>query len=513
MITKLFAWYGKRTVIGVVLVAAALLAVGLFMKFSGGSSVTEVETATKIVSVKTVSELQGGVGDITIVGTLEARNEARLQTESAGRVTAVHVKLGDRVSAGAVLASIENSSEAAAVLQAQGSYEAAIAGASAGGVSVETAERSVEEAKIGAKNAFRSAFTVSDDAVRNLADELFSNPDAQIPGLKIDGDAPALTQERVALGKLLVEWRAHVDTLSSTQNGQALLSEAENNTKRVSAFITTLASSMALQDADTELTEADISLYKTRLAGARAQLDGTLSAISGARNGLNSAESGLEQAKIAGADNVASLSDAQVKQALGSLRLAQSSYEKTIIRTPISGTVNALSLKVGTFVGMQAPAAVVSNEGGLEVKAYVTEDDIKDIRVGDAVTVEKDIKGVVTQVGSALDPETKKIEIRVGIDGAPESLTNGQSVTLFLTRTESEEVVDARILLPITSIKMTPDGAVIFTVTNENKLVSHTVVLGAIIGNQVVVEEGVTKDMRIVLDARGLRADEIVEIK
>lgn len=506
-------WYGKRTVIGFFLVVALLGLVGLFMKFSGADTVATVETAKKIVSVKAVSELQGGVGDITIVGTLEAKNEARLQTESAGRVTAVNVELGDRVSAGSVLASIENSREAAAVFQAQGSYEAALAGASASGVSVETAERSVLEAKISAKNAYRSAFTVSDDAVRNLADELFSNPDSQIPGLKIDGDALTLTRERVELGKMLTLWRTRVDSLSNSGNAESLLSEAETNTRRVSAFISTLALSMAELDANSEFTEADISLYKTRLAGARSQLDGALASISGARNALNSAESGLEQAKIAGADNVASLSDAQVKQALGSLRLAQSSYEKTIIRSPISGTVNALSLKVGTFVGMQEPAAVVSNEGGLEVKAYVTEDDIKDIRVGDSVMVEKDIKGVVTQVGSALDPETKKIEVRVGIEGAPESLTNGQSVTVFLTRTKSEAVVDARILLPITSIKMTPDGAVIFTVSNENKLVSHTVTLGAITGDQVVVEEGVTSDMRIVLDARGLRADEVVEIK
>lgn len=513
---KLISWYGKRTVYVLTSVIISLFIAGVyFIAIKDGSAVEEVETAKKIVSVKAVRELQGGVGDISIIGTLEAKNEARLQTESAGRVTAVNVKLGDRVSAGRVLASIENSREAAVVLQAQGSYEAALAASSQSEVGVDAAERAYNEARTNAKNAYRTAFTTNDEILRTVIDDLYSNPETNFPGLKIDGKglAPTLSEERRRLGEVLNKWRASIEALSSNADELSLLSEAEKNTKDMIELATTLSKLLSEEDANSEFTTEQITIIQAGITSARAQLDGVLASLSGSRSTLNAAKSGFEQAQIAGSNAVVSSADAQVKQALGSLRLAQSSYEKTLIRTPISGTVNALSLKVGTFVGMQEPAAVISNEGGLEVKAYVTEDDIKDIRVGDNVTVEKDVKGVVTQVGSALDPETKKIEIRIGIEGAPETLTNGQSVTVFLTRTESETTTSTKILLPITSIKMTPDGAVIFTVSNENKLVSHTVTLGAIVGEQVVLEEGVTNDMRIVLDARGLRADQIVEIK
>jgi len=510
---KLISWYGKRTVIVVTGIIVCLVIAGLYF-IPKGTEVETVETAKKIVSVKAVSELQGAVGDISILGTLEAKNEARLQTESSGRVTSVTVKLGDKVAAGRILATIENSRESAVVLQAQGSYESALAAASQSEVGVGAAERAYTEARTNARNTFRTAFTINDNVLRTSIDLLFSNAETNQPGLLIDGRgrAPELNQERVRIGNMLAAWRASTESLSNGSDELSLVAKAEKDTKDMIALATSLSDLLATDDDGTEAEKAQNATYQTVLSTARSQLDGTLASLSGARSALNAAKSGFEQAQIAGSNTIVSSADAQVKQALGSLRLAQSSYEKTIIRTPISGTVNALSLKVGTFVGMQEPAAIVSNEGGLEVKAYVTEDNIKDIRVGDAVVIEPDVKGVITQAGSALDPVTKKIEIRIGIEGAPEGLTNGQSVTVFLTRTTSAVSVNARILLPITSIKMTPDGAVIFTVNSESKLESHAVTLGAIVGDHIVVDEGVTSAMRIVLDARGLRAGEEVEV-
>lgn len=513
---KLIAWYGKAAVNTVTGIIIILLGAGIYFGLLRNSApVEDAVVIHKSVTLKAVSELQGNAGDISVLGTLEAKNEARLLTEASGRVTSVNVKLGDSVRAGTVLGSIENSRESAAVLQAQGSYESALAAASQSDVGVDAASRAYNEARTNAQNAYRTAFTTNDNVLRTGIDQMFSNAESTNPGLLIDGrgSAPTLNSERVRLGKLLSEWRSSTEPISSNADELALILKAEKNTKDMIALATTLSDLLADQDSTSAASSDDISGFQVSLSTVRGQLDGVLASLNAARSALNGAKSGYEQAQIAGSNTVVSSADAMVKQALGSLRLAQSSYEKTIVRSPISGTVNALSLKVGTFVGVQEPAAVVSNEGGLEVKAYVTEDDIRDIRVGDTVTIEKDIKGVVTQVASALDTVTKKIEIRVGIEGAPDTLTNGQSVTVFLTRSTNESVVDTRILLPITSIKMTPDGAVVFTVNDENKLVSHTVTLGAIVGDQIVVEEGVSSDMKIVLDARGLRADEIVEIK
>jgi multidrug efflux pump subunit AcrA (membrane-fusion protein) len=54
---------------------------------------------------------------------------------------------------------------------------------------------------------------------------------------------------------------------------------------------------------------------------------------------------------------------------------------------------------------------------------------------------------------------------------------------------------------------------VIFTVDYENKLVSHDVKIGRLLGDRVEILSGLTNDMKIVEDARGLRDGEIVVVK
>jgi multidrug efflux pump subunit AcrA (membrane-fusion protein) len=504
---RLVTWYGARTV---ALVLGLIIALGIgaiVLSTSDAPTTTDTDTVeTTVVSVAPVTDLAGTGGSATVLGTVSALREARLETESGGRVTSVNVKLGDAVRAGQTLATLENSRERALVLQAQGTYEAALAGASSGNASVVTAERAFDEARISAMNTYRSSFTTVDGVVRGTLDTFFSDPDGAIPGLLIDGrgQALALSNERVALGDVLETWS--ISALGS--DADADLAAAEQNTKRVSALLATIASLYA----EDNNVPANLTGQTAALAGARAQLDGALASISGARSGLNQAENALTQARISGQSGAASASDAQVKQALGSLRLAQANLEKTIIRSPITGTVQSLTLKEGTTVSAGAPAAIVSSEGALEILAYVTENDARSITIGAPVTIEGDITGVVTQLASAIDPTTKKIEMRVGIEGAAPSLTNGQSVRVSVAGMTPQNSDSESIILPIVALKMTPDGAVVFTVENDT-LIAHPVTLGAIRNDAVVIESGIERTWKIVTDARGLRAGEKVSIK
>jgi len=508
---RLINWYGTRTVYTVSAIAVTLFAVGLFLHFTQDEVVSEQVDTKRAVSVARVSDMSNSApGTLSVLGTVESTREARLVTESGGRVTAVNVNLGDSVGAGAVLATIENSRERAVVLQAQGSYEAALAGANAGTAGVATAERALAEAETSTLNVFRSAYTTSDSVIRNTADLLFADPDGSRPGLLIDGEgqAPALSNERVALGALLDTWKQGVDAPAA--DPKVVLDAAELNARRISVFLSTLAT---LYSNDTSVP-ADLASAGASLSTARAQIDGVLASISGARSGLIAAENALTQARISGQSGATSATDAQIKQALGSLRLAQANLEKTIIRSPISGTVQSVTLKEGSTVPMGSPAVIVSSEGSLEVVAYITENDLSLITVGDQVRIEGNVEGVVTELASAIDPTTKKIEMRIGIKGAASTLTNGQGVTVSLTPRTSADAGGATstITLPIIALKMTPDGAVVFTIEN-GVLVSHPVTLGAILGERVVVEKGIETTWEVVTDARGLRAGEEVEVK
>ena len=176
----------------------------------------------------------------------------------------------------------------------------------------------------------------------------------------------------------------------------------------------------------------------------------------------------------------------------------------------------SLPITLGDFVSNSAPVAEVSNPGALEVKAGVTPSDAKTLEVGGKATIEGSTAGVITAIAPALDPTTGDIQVTIGITGDQAALTDGDTVTVSLVRSvqttqKSASGAGAAILIPITAAKITPTGAVVFTVSSST-LVAHPITLGTILGGQITVVSGLTLDMDIVTDARGLAAGQTVVV-
>lgn len=471
------------------------------------------DTQGKIVTVESVSVLGGNGSTLSLLGTVEAVHEAQLTAEAGGRVTSVYKKLGDIVSAGAIIGTIENSTERATVLQAEGVYEAAKAGARASTIGSAGAVQAYEEAITQAQNTYRNAFTTADNILRDTIDDVFSHPSPKLFGYRLNsGNAQDMNAERLALEGVFSTWKDSLTTLNS-KDAESLLTIAESNTRRLRTFTSTLNSNMAKDAARSLDRKIELETFRADFARALQTLDGTLQSLSLSRSALTQSKSQKDQSDVGVHTGDVSLADAQVKQALGALRYAQANLEKTIVRSPIGGTITSLELKEGTSVSMGTPVATISSTRGLEVVTYSTEAEAGLIHIGDSVILDKTSTGKITQIASAIDAQTKKIEVRIGVDSDTSILINGQSVSIEVATKELNTATEKDIRLPIVSFKMTPDGPAVFTVNGDNTLVSHPVVLGAIIGDKITVLSGVTSDMNIVTDARGLRAGELVSTK
>lgn len=498
ILTRLYTWYGKRVVLGVLGALALLIIAGVALQvFRKDAAVAPLSTNdAKSVTVARVGDMAAG-SSFRVVGTVEAVSEAKLQTEASGRITNVAVKLGDWVAAGTVIASIENSRERASLLQAEGMYDAVTAQSA-------QSEVGLDEARVGVENVYRKAFTTSEVAMNNLVDELFSDATSQISGFRLDanGRTLELVNTRRELRAMLAAWSADVAGNFALASPESLLRTAEQNTILINDFVTELAQIVVAQDPTTAFPEATLSSYESRFENTRGALNAMLADISHAR-------SAYEQAALSASGMTTSLSDAQLKSALGSLRAAQANYEKTLVRTPIAGTVNALYLKAGEFVGPNAPAALIANNGALEIKTAVSEEDSALLHVGDTVSIDRKATGTIARIAPGIDPLTGKIEVRITITDAL-GLKNGSTVGISFS--EQEEVAGADITVPIVAIKMLPSSPVVFSMNDEQKLVAHPVVLGEVRGSVVVVSEGLTRDMEIISDARGMQAGETVEV-
>jgi len=482
----------------------------------------ELVDMPKSVTLASVYDLSNKTVTVPLVGQVTSVSEATIRAESSGRLTKVYKKLGDKVYAGQVIAEFENSGERAAVLQAEGAYESAKAGRDIALINTANTTLGIDDIKTNTINTINSTFTTMDDIVRAKTDIAFHDPRTDNPKLKVlipDSILQSsIEQQRNQIEKMLVARFSRNLTLNNNSDLIAELQKVQSETQVIKTYLDDLSSAYVKSLANDAFSQSSLDVNKSVVNASRSAIAGTLSSLSGAKVAL---QNGLAAENIAGrttgdkSPNTASV-DAQVKTAQGGYLSALSRLEKTIIRSPITGTLNSLTIETGDYVTPSAQVAVVSNNGALEVLTYVTSEDLKRVRVGESVKINSNIKGVVTRIASAVDPVTRKIEVRVGISDEASQLVNGQSVRVEVGGSTTPLLTKERlgvvglIKIPLSAIKITPRESYVFTLTASNTLESVPVELGTLLGEEVEIKNGLTTDLMIVKDARGLKTGEKV---
>lgn len=516
-----FRWYREQPKWRQILEAAAV-ALGLVFLFSLGGDETEqaAQKAQRTVSLAAVSDLANSDTSLSLLGTVTSTSEATIRSETSGKLTRVYKKLGDPVSAGQIIAEFENSGERAAVLQAEGAYDAAKAAREIAKINSGSTDTSLLEAKQGALNALASAYITMDDVIRVKTDSAYVDP--RLEEVRWNVLVPdsmltlSLEAKRKVIEGILVERDKKNRTLSLESNLVSELNAIQTEAQTIKTYLDDMATAYSKALPDNNYDASAIATAKTNVNLARTSISAALSAITASRTSLNAAISAQEVAQktAGGSSSEIASADASVKQALGAYNAALSRLEKTVIRSPISGTINSLSIKTGDFISAFTEVAIVSNNGALEVLSYVTEDDARRISVGSEVAIDGVAKGVITRIASALDPRTKKIEVRVGILDKTTPLVNGQSVRIAVTKDKKTvSATSGPIKIPLSALKLTPQGAFVFVVNASSTLETIPVKEGAILGEEIQILSGLTGAETIVTDARGLKAGTQVTIK
>lgn len=468
------------------LAGIALLALVIAFFALGGTDADEGADTLPAVSLEAVGSLGGGDGVTNFFGSVESVSEAEVLAKTSGTVTRVNVRVGQTVGAGTVLASLENAAEAAAVLSAEGSYEAALAARSISAIGAGDAEE-------GARSTYKSAYASIDSALEVYVDPLLSGSE-RLQGVTLD-----ITDDRYALSRRLSEWRNGLANADTT-DPSALLSQAEAIAREADAFIGAFARVANASDSGASATA------RAGVASARASISGAVDSLTAARSALEVAARQTDSSSGSTAS-----ADASVKQALGALRSAQAAFERTVVRAPISGTVNFLPIKVGDYVTAMTHAATVARNGALEITAFVSPESRESLSVGEKVVIDEKSGGTITSIAPALDPVTKQIEVRIAADNAS-TLVNGQSVRVRLASAPKAEIAKGPVLLPLSSVKLTSGSRVVYTVGEDSRLIARDVEVGEVRGDRIEIKSELPLDLLIVRDARGLTAGQEVRI-
>jgi HlyD family secretion protein len=159
-----------------------------------------------------------------------------------------------------------------------------------------------------------------------------------------------------------------------------------------------LASKAVALQAEAQLQKAQDDLKRNEEVFAKKLISDA--EIAAARTTVEVAEANLENAK------------AQIRRTEGSLNQARDQLTKTTIYAPMDGKISSLSTEVGERVagtGSYGGAEVmrVADLANMEVRVYINENDIVNVKVGDKARVaidafpDRKFEGVVKEIGSA----------------------------------------------------------------------------------------------------------------
>ncbi len=380
-----------------ILVGIAVLAIaGIAYSVSGGNG-----TKTELYTVKTADVVQ----KVIVNAKTKPVNSVDLAFETTGAVRSVSVDVGSRVVAGQVLVSLDQSRTYADILKAEanlasenarldelksGTRPEEILIAQTG---VANAELVLSDARDNMSAKIMDAYSRSDDSIKNIADQFFSNPRSISPQFNLFVPRSELREElnteRALMERSLDEWR-----LVTSDMSVAGIAKSEANLVSVSQFMEKIAEAINAQTESVGLTQTTLNTYKSSVSSARTTLSTTFSALVAAKEKLNNAESSLTIAKnnlslkeSGNTPQAIRAQEARVMQASADLQYRKSELGKMTLRSPQSGVVTVRNIRTGEIATAGAPVISVISDNNLELESNISEISIGRVSLGNKVSI------------------------------------------------------------------------------------------------------------------------------
>jgi len=495
----------KRKIISSAVIVLAIIVLGRTVFGEKALEQAQLQKTDPKVEVARVYDIASQNLTLPLVGTVESQSEAVIRTEATGEISATYKKIGDSVYSGEKIAEIKNASQRADLLRAQGILDGARANLS------KIQGNSVENTSL-ILNSIKNSYSVSDDAVRGKTDQFFENPDKTYAKILFLFDdyylKESINKQRIELEFILDDWSEEVSTLSSsnksTQEISDALLRAKTNLETVQQYLNDVARAVNAFEPVITVSQSTIDRYKSDVSIARSNVNNIYSSLLSSYNSLSSQIGG----DVKGQDVLSA--EAQVTQARAGVLSAQAQLEKTIIRSPISGRVNVISIQRGDFVSNFQEVVQVVGSGEVEIIAYINEEDRDTVQIGTEVSIDGKFTGKVARIAPAINYDTQKIEVRI-IPENGAKLSDGASVSVIVKREVEQNSDDTLVItVPIAAVRISAEESYVFKISEDDTLEKIIVKTGKVLGDRVVIEEGLDLEEIILIDARGRKAGEVV---
>jgi len=403
---------------------------GLIAMLLAGLATVPLSCSRPEASVKNGLQATGGAavsvqpartGDISktvsVTGSLVALNDVVVGPRTGGKVVAVHVREGDPVSAGQIVAVMDETDYRAQVDSARAALEAALTRERQARIMADQARNQLQQAELNLDVTDRS--TSAGLAVAKAALDSAEQSLAVIrQGARQQERQQAEQQVRAAkanLDKLAADLKRmrelHKDQAVSTSQldqVQAAYEAAEAQYRTAQEALSLIKEGARRED----IRRAELAVEQAREGLKKAEADRRMvdirkNDVANARAALRSAEEGVQAAVQA------------TRQARAALRLAENALNNAYVRSPISGFVAARLAEPGQQVGAGVPILRLVAPGSVYFQAGVPESEYADLRVGQKVVVTVDalpgerFDGRVSKVYPVASSAARSFTVRV----------------------------------------------------------------------------------------------------
>ncbi len=481
--------------------------------------------------------------EVSVTGRVKPADSVDLAFEKGGKVAYIAVKVGDKVGAGQTLASLSNADLAAQMEQARASLQkeqAALDELKAGTreediqvsrTAVANAQKSLADAQNkattdlnniydGVREVLFSAYNYADDAVNKQSADLFINRvvDPQLSfyaGSQDEADAEqGMRDAQTALGKI----SSTINSLGTSQAAMdAALASVNSQMKIVQDSLNAFGDAL---NSAANLTSATLTSYKYNVNLGRTNVNTALSSVSDkqqdvaaqkvtnqtnlttAQNTLAAAQSALDL-KLAGntVQDIAS-QEAQVRYAQANVDNYAAQLSKTIIHSPLTGIVTKQDAKVGQIAVANTAVISVLSNAKFEIEANVSENEIADVSLGDAVNITLDslgpsekFSGKIVEIDPAETIVSGVVYYKVTsvFDAEDARIKSGMTANLDIQTNKKENVL----LLPYYVVKA-KNGDKYVQVLENGKVIEKIVKTGLEGETTIEITEGLSEGNQVI---------------
>lgn len=455
-----------KTILLILIIAAVAYAVvGRFKKKETGLG----NLATAKVQRATIVQIVSATGNVTA----QTGAQVNIGSQITGRIKRLVADIGSELKAGELIAVLDLPDIEAQYKQSQ--------------ANLQSAKEKLKEQQSGLQVQYT---TVSSDLAQKQADldSAQKNYDQAVLNAKLQVSAgeAAVRQANASTVNALTFLNREKQLLAK---GYVAAQDVDNANAQYLVFAAQLDTAQQNLELTRSQTATEIQTTGNTLASAKAAM--TLSHANTANNTIKLQQIADARAAVAAAQQQVAFQKAQ--------------FNKTMIRTPISGTVIALAVQQGETIaaGLSAPTLIrVCDLSRLQVDVFVDESDIGGLRVGQPAKVtvdaypDKTFQGHVTKVasGATLQGNVVTYDTTIALDETNGQLRPDMTATAKILVGEHKNVLT----VPIEAVKPGIHGQMV-NIIKDGKVVSQPVSIGVSSDSLTEITKGLTEGQTIVL--------------